>query len=231
MLCVFPGDFAKLCIAQFCLCKNVVNIFLLWRQRGRGKNHSDTTLCCACSHSILPSPGVIYLPASSQSLVDLGACPTIFHGGRWRLLLWAVKGTLSLWFLTFLFQRAWGKISLVHSQDCGTQQICLCIMTVQDTFFPFPWFDSRCFWLFPRAQGQSSQCWLFCVKRPEWVGEGVWSWICCPHIMEAVASPQWPCLSLEGKERGQQTARLLWGGNTERLQKAVGNSLVQRGCS
>lgn len=27
--------------------------------------------------------------------------------------------------------------------------------------------------------------------------------------MEAVASPRWPCLALEGREGGQQTARLL----------------------
>lgn len=90
-----PRGLCQLCIAQFCLCKNIANFFVVvWRQRGRGRNHSDITLCCVCSHSFLPSTGVIYLPASSQSLVDLGACPTNFHGGRWKLLFWAVKGTI-----------------------------------------------------------------------------------------------------------------------------------------
>lgn len=56
--------------------------------------------------------------------------------------------------------------------------LCLCIVTVCAGHFP--WFYSRWFCLFPRAQ--ISQCWLCCVKRPEWVGEWVWSWICCPHI-------------------------------------------------
>lgn len=93
MLCASPGDFAKLCIAQFCLCKNTANIYFVWRQRGRGKNHSDITLCCVCSHRALPTTGVTYLPAASQSLVHLGVCPTSFCGGRWSLLLWAVKGT------------------------------------------------------------------------------------------------------------------------------------------
>lgn len=37
MLRAFPGDFAKPCIAQFLLCKNIANIFFVWRQRGRGE--------------------------------------------------------------------------------------------------------------------------------------------------------------------------------------------------
>lgn len=30
MLLVFPGDFAKLCSAQFCLCENIANFFFFF---------------------------------------------------------------------------------------------------------------------------------------------------------------------------------------------------------
>lgn len=38
MLRAFPGDFAKLCIAQFSLCKNIANIFFLCLEtKGKGE--------------------------------------------------------------------------------------------------------------------------------------------------------------------------------------------------
>lgn len=95
-------------------------------------------------------------------------------------------------------------------------------LTVQATF-PFPGLTVDGFGCFPEHRGQTSVLAVPCKKAwvGGWVG-GFGTGSAAHTSMEAVASPHWPSLSLEGEGTADQAA--VRGRSTERLQRVVGHS-------